>query len=86
MILLCLVISFVFSKVSVAKIWWLSFAFFFFLQCVYPLGVTDSANLIVTRKASEVNSFLNLKRRRKKKSKPRETEVNCNLSLTSPCL
>lgn len=42
-------------------------------ECVYPLGVTDSANLIVSRKASEVNSFLNLKRRRKKKSKPRET-------------
>lgn len=50
----------------------LIFVLFAFLQCVYPLGATDNASLIVKRQASEVS---NLRRKRKKKQKQGETEV-----------
>lgn len=63
-----------FSKVSVESFGGLVFAVLSFLQCVYPLGVTDNANLIVSRKASEFAS-LNLKKRRRKRPKQIEEEV-----------
>lgn len=49
------------------------------LQCVYPLGVAKNANLIVSRKATEVTSFSNLKRKRKKRPKQSESEVRCSI-------
>lgn len=53
---------------------------------MFPLGVTDNDKLIVNRKASEVSSFVNLKRKRKKKAKQRETEVMYYHSLALLCL
>ena len=49
------------------------------LQCVYPLGVAKNANLIESRKATEVTSFSNLKRKRKKRPKQSESEVRCSI-------
>lgn len=51
------------------------------LQCVYPLGVAKNANLIVSRKATEVTSFSNLKRKRKKRPKQSESEVRCSIFI-----
>lgn len=45
---------------------------FLFLQCVYPLGVSSNATLIVKRQASEV---VNFKRKRKKNYKQGKNEV-----------
>ena len=53
------------------------------MQCIYPLGVTDNANLIVRRQASEV---ANLKRKRKKKHKQKEVEVRYISPLDSSIL
>lgn len=51
-------------------------------DCVYPLGVTKNANLIVSRKATEVATISNLKRKRKKRPKLSESEEPENIP---PC-
>lgn len=48
-------------------------------DCVYPLEVTKNANLIVSRKATEVAAISNLKRKRKKRPKQSESEEPVNI-------
>ena len=50
-------------------------SFWCFLQCVYPLGVTENSKLIVRRQVSEM-SPQGRRKRKKKKQKQREEVVS----------